>query len=101
MLSGNEHSHDERLTADDADGKTDFLAGVGLKNVRENKKTPIGEEGAGDSTEVNIFPQGTIFQNIGTEKSIAHPICLVGRRRKPVQDYIGTICKPGSPALRQ
>lgn len=46
MLSGNEHSHDERLTADDADGKTDFLAGVGLKNVRENKKTPIGEEGA-------------------------------------------------------
>lgn len=42
MLSGNEHSHDERLTADDADGKTDFLAGVGLKNVRENKKTPIG-----------------------------------------------------------
>ena len=44
MLSGNEHSHDERLTADDADGKTDFLAGVGLKNVRENKKTPIGEK---------------------------------------------------------
>lgn len=74
MLSGNEHSHDERLTADDADGKTDFLAGVGLKNVRENKKTPIGEEGAGDSTEVNIFPQGTIFQNIGAEKSIAHKI---------------------------
>ena len=101
MLSGNEHSHNERLIADDADGKAGLLAGVGLKNVRENKKTPIGEEGVGDSTEVNIFPQGTIFQNIGTEKSIAHKICLVGRSRKPVQDYIGTICKPGIPALRQ
>ena len=101
MLSGNEHCHDERLTADDADGKAGLLAGGALKTLRVNKKTPIGEEGEGDSTEVNISPQGTIFQNIGAEKSIAHPICLVGRRRKPVQDYIGTICKPGSPALRQ
>ena len=101
MLSGNEHSHDERLTADDADGKTDFLAGVGLKNVRENKKTPIDEEGAGDTTEVGISPQGTIFQNIGTEKSIAHKICLVGRSQKAVQDYIGAICKPGNLVRRQ
>lgn len=101
MLSGNEHSHNERLIADDADGKAGLLAGVGLKNVRENKKTPIDEEGAGDTTEVNISPQGTIFQNIGAEKSIAHPICLVGRRRKPVQDYSGTICKLGIPVLRQ
>lgn len=101
MLSGNEHCHDERLTADDADGKTGLLAGVGLKNVRENKETPIGEEGVGDSTEVNISPQGTIFQNIGTEKSIAHKICLVGRRRKAVQDYTGTICKPGNLVRRQ
>ena len=101
MLSGNEHCHDERLTADDADGKTGLLAGGALKTVRVNKKSPIGEEGAGDTTEVGIFPQGTIFQNIGAEKSIAHQICLVGRRRKPVQDYIGTICKLGSPALRQ
>ena len=101
MLSGNEHSHNERLIADDADGKAGLLAGSALRTVRANKKTPIGEEGEGDSTEVNISPQGTIFQNIGAEKSIAHQICLVGRRRKPVQDYIGTICKPGSPALRQ
>ena len=101
MLSGNEHCHDERLTADDADGKAGLLAGGALKTLRVNKKTPIDEEGAGDTTEVNISPQGTIFQNIGAEKSIAHQICLVGRRRKPVQDYIGTICKPGSPALRQ
>ena len=101
MLSGNEHSHNERLIADDADGKARLLAGGALKTVRVNKKTPIGEEGAGDTTEVGIPPQSTIFQNIGAEKSIAHKICLVGRRRKPVQDYIGTICKPGSPALRQ
>ena len=101
MLSGNEHCHNERLIADDADGKAGLLAGGALKTVRVNKKSPIGEEGAGDTTEVGIFPQGTIFQNIGAEKSIAHQICLVGRRRKPVQDYIGTICKPGSPALRQ
>jgi len=101
MLSGNEHSHNERLIADDADGKAGLLAGGALKTLRVNKETPIGEEGEGDTTEVGIFPQGTIFQNIGAEKSIAHPICLVGRRRKPVQDYIGTICKPGSPALRQ
>ena len=101
MLSGNEHSHNERLIADDADGKAGLLAGGARKTVRVNKEPPIGEEGEGDTTEVGIFPQGTIFQNIGAEKSIAHPICLVGRRRKPVQDYIGTICKPGSPALRQ
>ena len=48
MLSGNEHSHDERLTADDADGKAGFLAGVGLKSIRENKKTPIGDELSGN-----------------------------------------------------
>ena len=101
MLSGNEYSHDERLTADDADGKAGLLAGSALRTVRVNKKSPIGEEGEGDTTEVGIFPQGTIFQNIGAEKSIAHPICLVGRRRKPVQDYIGTICKPGNLVRRQ
>lgn len=101
MLSGNEHSHNERLIADDADGKASLLTGGALKTVRVNKKSPIGEEGAGDTTEVGIFPQGTIFQNIGAEKSIAHQICLIGRRRKPAQDYIGTICKPGIPALRQ
>ena len=101
MLSGNEHCHDERLTADDADGKTGLLAGGALKTVRVNKKTPMVEEGAGDTTEVGIFPQGTIFQNIGAEKSIAHQICLVGRRRKPVQDYIGTICKLGNLVRRQ
>ena len=101
MLSGNEHCHDERLTADDADGKTGPLAGVALKTVRVTKTSPIGEEGAGDTTEVGIFPQGTIFQNIGAEKSIAHQICLVGRRRKPVQDYIGTICKLGNLVRRQ
>lgn len=72
MLSGNEHSHNERLIADDADGKARLLAGGALKTVRVNKKTPIGEEGAGDTTEVGIPPQSTIFQNIGAEKSIAH-----------------------------
>ena len=72
MLSGNEHSHNERLIADDADGKTSLLAGVDLKRVRENKNRLLVEEGAGDTTEVGIFPQGTIFQNIGAEKSIAH-----------------------------
>lgn len=56
MLSGNEYSHDERLTADDADGKAGLLAGGGLKTARVNKKTPIGEEGEGDTTEVGIFP---------------------------------------------
>lgn len=101
MLSGNEHSHDERLTADDADGKAGLLAGGARKTVRVNKEPPIGEEGEGDTTEVGIFPQGTIFQNIGAEKSIAHKICLVGRRRKPVQDYIGAICKPGNLVRRQ
>ena len=79
------------MIADDADGKAGLLAGGGLKTARVNKKTPMVEEGVGDSTEVNIFPQGTIFQNIGAEKRIAHQICLIGRRRKPVQDYIGTI----------
>ena len=77
MLSGNEHSHNERLTANDADGKAGLLAGGALKTVRVNKKTPIGEEGAGDTTEVGIFPQGTIFLNLGAEKSIAHQLCLV------------------------
>ena len=72
MLSGNEYSHDERLTADDADGKAGLLAGSALRTVRVNKKSPIGEEGEGDTTEVNIFPQSTIFQNIGAEKRIAH-----------------------------
>ena len=72
MLSGNEHSHNERLIADDADGKAGLLAGGGMKTVRVNEKTPMVEEGAGDTTEVGIFPQGTIFQNIGAEKSIAH-----------------------------
>lgn len=94
MLSGNEHSHDERLTADDADGKTDFLAGVGLKNVRENKKTPIGEEGAGDSTEVNIFPQGTIFQNIGAEKSIAHKYVSSGEGESLFKTTLAQFANP-------
>ena len=101
MLSGNEYSHDERLTADDADGKAGLLAGSALRTVRVNKKSPIGEEGEGDTTEVGISPQSTIFQNIGAEKRIAHQICLIGRRRKPVQDYIGTICKPGNLVRRQ
>ena len=47
MLSGNEHCHDECLTADDTDGKAGLLAGGALKTVRVNKKTPIGEEGVG------------------------------------------------------
>ena len=44
MLSGNEHSHNERLTADDADGKAGILAGGGMKSFRENKKTPMADE---------------------------------------------------------
>ena len=69
MLSGNEYSHNECLTADDADGKAGLLAGGALRTVRVNKKSPIGEEGEGDTTEVGISPQSTIFQNIGAEKS--------------------------------
>ena len=42
MLSGNEHSHNERPTADDADGKAGILAGGGMKSFRENKENADG-----------------------------------------------------------
>ena len=38
MLSGNEHSHNERLTADDADGKAGILAGGGMKASERTRK---------------------------------------------------------------
>ena len=41
MLSGNEHSHDERLIADDADGKADFF--VARKRVELQKRPMVDE----------------------------------------------------------
>lgn len=91
MLSGNEHSHDECLTADDADGKAGLLAGGGLKSVRENKKTPMVDEIFGNGAKRCIFFQDTVLQHVGREEGITDPISFAGRGRNYVQNSISAI----------
>ena len=81
MLSGNEHSHNERLTADDADGKAGILAGGGMKSFRENKKTPMADEIFGNGAKRCILFKDTLLHHISREEGIKYPINLAGRRR--------------------
>ena len=71
MLSGNEHCHDERLTADDADGKAGSLAVVRLIRIRRNQKIPIVDELSSNGAKLCIFFQDAVLQNVGREEGIA------------------------------
>ena len=91
MLSGNEHSHNERLTADDADGKAGILAGGGMKSFRENKKTPMADEIFGNGAKRCIFFQDTVLQHIGREEGITDPLSFAGRGRNYAQNIVGAV----------
>ena len=71
MLSGNEHSHNERLTADDADGKAGILAGGGMKSFRENKKTPMADEIFGNGAKRCIFFQDRKSTRLNSSHTLA------------------------------
>ena len=88
MLSRNEHCHDERLTADDADGKADFF--VVRKRV-ELQKPPIIDEIFGNGAKRCVFFQDTVLQHIGREEGITDPICFAGRVRNFAQNSISAI----------
>ena len=68
MLSGNEHCHDERLAADDADGKAGSLAVVRLIRIRRNQKIPIVDELSSNGAKLYIFFQDAVLQNVGREE---------------------------------
>lgn len=68
MLSGNEHCHDERLTADDADGKAGSLAVVRLIRIRRNQKIPMVDELSGNGAKLCIFFQDAVLQNVAERK---------------------------------
>lgn len=91
MLSGNEHSHNECLTADDADGKAGRLAGGGMKTVRVNEKTPIMDEISSNGAKLCVFLQDTVLQHIGREEGITDPISFAGRVRNFAQNSISAI----------
>lgn len=79
MLSGNEHCHDERLTADDADGKAGSLAVVRLIRIRRNQKIPMVDELSGNGAKLCIFFQDAVLQNVGREEGITDPVSFAGR----------------------
>ena len=91
MLSGNEHCHDERLTADDADGKAGSLAVVRLIRIRLNQKIPIVDELSSNGAKLYIFFQDAVLQNVGREEGITDPVSFAGRGRNSAQNSVGTI----------
>ena len=88
MLSGNEHSHNERLTADDADGKADVL--VARKRV-ELQKRPMVDEIFGNGAKSCIFFQDTVLQHVGREEGITDPISFAGRGKNYAQNIVGAV----------
>ena len=90
MLSGNEHSHDERLTADDADGKTGFLVARTRRRV-DRQKHPMVDEILGNGADRCIFFQDTVLQHIGREEGITDPVSFAGQGRNSAQNSISAI----------
>ena len=90
MLSGNEHCHDECLTADDADGKAGSLAVVRLIRIRRNQKI-IVEELSSNGAKLCIFFQDAILQNVGREEGITDPVSFAGRGRNSAQNSVGAV----------
>lgn len=88
MLSGNEHCHNERLIADDADGKADVF--VARKRV-ELQKRPMVDEIFGNGAKCCIFFQDTVLQHVGREEGITDPISFAGRGRNYVQNIVGAV----------
>ena len=88
MLSGNEHSHNERLIADDADGKADVF--VARKRV-ELQKCPMVDEIFGNGAKCCIFFQDTVLQHVGREEGITDPISFAGRGKNYAQNIVGAV----------
>ena len=88
MLSGNEHSHNARLIADDADGKADVF--VARKRV-ELQKRPMGDEIFGNGAKCCIFFQDTVLQHVVREEGINDPISFAGRGRNYAENIVGAV----------
>ena len=88
MLSGNGHCHDERLIADDADGKADVF--VARKRV-ELQKRPMVDEIFGNGAKCCIFFQDTVLQHVGREEGITDPISFAGRGKNYAQNIVGAV----------
>lgn len=88
MLSGNEHCYDERLIADDADGKADVF--VARKRV-ELQKRPMVDEIFGNRAKCCIFFQDTVLQHVGREEGITDPISFAGRGKNYAQNIVGAV----------
>ena len=90
MLSGNGHCHDERLIADDADGKADVFVARTRRRV-DRQKHPMVDEIFGNGAKCCIFLQDTVLQHVGREEGITDPISFAGRGKNYAQNIVGAV----------